>query len=315
MLDFILCVVNIKKTYITISRPGEGKYLSLTLNEQRRQFVARLIGLRWFFLLFPLIVVMCAVLSQLHQKHMLVERIQNQSTLQALSSQMDSLSQVIHTIKQRDDFVRKVIGYDLISEDIFQAGVGGPIDPEYQMKLLYNPQLKVEEDIKSDLNAFTRRLDILEESRYMVKDGLLKKLKSISQTPSILPAEGRLVSGYGVRVHPIYKVRKHHKGIDITNKTNTDIISAANGQVIRAQYSSSYGNFVEVKHNDSITTLYAHLKSMNVQVGDKVFRGQVIGKMGNTGRSTGTHLHYEVRKNGNALNPKNFFLPENKVYD
>lgn len=305
----------IKKTYVTISRENQGKVIDLVLSEKLQSNLIRLLGFRWLLLFFPILVTASSVLSHFHHKHVSQERIDNHTTLIALSQSMDSLNSLVNEIKQGDDFVRKVIGYQLINDDIFTAGIGGNVDPSEQLELMYNPQLKIEHDIKGTIHAIGNRLELLQTSRYKVQDGLLKKLKNISHTPSILPADGRLTSGYGNRLHPILKVRKQHKGIDISNKTNTDIKSAANGQIIRAQYSKSYGNFVEVSHDDSITTLYAHMKSINVQVGDKVFRGQVIGKMGNTGRSTGTHLHYEVRKRGHAINPKYYFLPENKVYD
>lgn len=304
-----------KKTYVTISHSGHGKAFSLILSEPFEKMIYRLVSLRWVVLMFPLLVAGAATLSHYHESHLHVQGMRNQDQLARLTMSADSLTQVLYKMKENDDFVRKVIGYDLISEDIFQVGQGGPVSPLLELVLKYNSDQRMQNHITQSLISTTSRVELLAESRYKVKDALLIKLKEISQIPSILPAAGRLVSGYGVRIHPILNIRKHHKGIDIANKTDTPIHAAANGQVIRARFSSSYGNLVEIRHSDSITSLYAHLRKFSVNVGDKVFRGQVIGMMGNTGRSTGTHLHYEVRKHAQAVNPRNYFLSENKVYD
>lgn len=115
------------------------------------------------------------------------------------------------------------------------------------------------------------------------------------------------LSGFGYRMHPILKRRKLHTGIDIGGALNTPIRATGNGTVVRVQKKNTgYGYNIIIDHGYGYKTLYAHLNKINVTVGQEVARGEVIGLMGTTGRSTGVHLHYEVVKNGIKVNPKNY---------
>jgi len=116
----------------------------------------------------------------------------------------------------------------------------------------------------------------------------------------------KVTSDYGMRYHPILKVNKKHTGIDISAPNGTPIMAAGDGTVIIAQYNSAYGNMVIIDHGGGISTLYGHMSSIGVSVGNSVKKGDVIGKVGSTGWSTGNHLHFEVRKNGSDVNPWNY---------
>lgn len=113
-------------------------------------------------------------------------------------------------------------------------------------------------------------------------------------------------SAFGRRLHPIYGYYRQHDGIDIGNKSYPTIYAAGDGKVVQAGRSSGYGNYVTISHGNGFQTLYAHLKSYSVKVGDWVKKGQKIAKMGNTGTSTGTHLHFEIQINGVPTNPTKF---------
>ena len=114
-------------------------------------------------------------------------------------------------------------------------------------------------------------------------------------------------SSYGYRLHPVLKYRVMHEGIDLAAPTGTDIYATGNGTVVKAKRESSYGNLVEINHGFGYRTVYAHLSKIFVKAGDSVKRGQVIGHVGSTGRSTGPHLHYEVRYRGTPVNPEIYF--------
>ena len=114
-------------------------------------------------------------------------------------------------------------------------------------------------------------------------------------------------SPYGYRLHPVLKYRVMHDGIDLAAPTGTDIYATGNGTVVKAKRESSYGNLVEINHGFGYRTVYAHLSKIFVKAGDSVKRGQVIGHVGSTGRSTGPHLHYEVRYRGTPVNPEIYF--------
>lgn len=120
------------------------------------------------------------------------------------------------------------------------------------------------------------------------------------------PASSRITSPYGYRIHPVYKTKKFHAGIDIGAGYGSNIIAAEAGTVSTATYGSGYGKYVVINHGSGITTLYAHCSSLLVNVGDKVSRGQVIAKVGSTGVSTGNHLHFEVRINGSTTDPLSY---------
>lgn len=135
------------------------------------------------------------------------------------------------------------------------------------------------------------------------------KVTKQNTTPSIWPIDKNKVKGiikFGKKIHPILKVEKLHTGIDLKAERGTEIFATADGVAKRVEYSKGYGNIVEIEHDKTYSTLYAHLKGFNVKKGDQVKQGDVIGYVGSTGLSTAPHLHYEVRENGRWANPENY---------
>lgn len=143
-------------------------------------------------------------------------------------------------------------------------------------------------------------------------DKIVKKEKELTSyldsLPTYWPVDNSTTvhSDFGRRLHPIYKYYRQHDGIDIGNKNYPTIYAAGDGKVIQTGKNSGYGNFVVIDHSNGFRTVYAHLKSYSVKVGDWVKKGQKIAKMGNTGTSTGTHLHFEIQINGVPTNPLKF---------
>lgn len=128
--------------------------------------------------------------------------------------------------------------------------------------------------------------------------------------PSINPVEiMKFSSGYGYRSAPTRGASRNHKGIDIPGPVGTPIYATADGMIGRAQWVSGYGKYVEINHGNAVQTRYGHLSAMNVVPGQRIRKGDVLGYMGSTGRSTGSHLHYEVRIAGEAINPMAFLSP------
>ncbi len=119
-----------------------------------------------------------------------------------------------------------------------------------------------------------------------------------------MPVEGvRLTSNYGMREHPVLGGRRAHKGIDLAGPVGTPVYATADGVISKAEWFSSYGLFVSIEHGGALQTRYGHMSRLNVASGQQVQKGDLIGFIGSTGRSTGPHLHYEVRVNGEAVNP------------
>jgi len=135
-----------------------------------------------------------------------------------------------------------------------------------------------------------------------------KQLAHLESVPNLRPALGRLTSGFGFRISPISRRREFHKGIDIANKSNSDIYSSAGGVVTFSGYNGSYGRMIMISHGNGYTTVYAHNSKNLVSVGDKVDKGDTIAKIGSTGRSTGPHLHFEIRLDGKPINPNNILV-------
>lgn len=176
--------------------------------------------------------------------------------------------------------------------------------------------LKIKEKIGSLNSAnLTDEIDrLLSESEEREKDlaelnNFLEDQKLLlSHVPSIQPVEGWYTSGFGYRINPFTSAKKLHEGLDIANNIGTPVIAPADGTVIYADNRSAYGLVLVINHGFGITTRYAHLSKFFVKVGDKVKRGNKIAALGNTGRSTGPHLHYEVRLNNIPQNPKRYIL-------
>lgn len=133
----------------------------------------------------------------------------------------------------------------------------------------------------------------------------MKGAMGVASMPSRMPLENaRFTSLYGSRIHPVTGGRKNHDGIDLAAPTGTPIYATADGRVEMAQWYGGYGNFVEIDHGGDVETRYGHMSRMNVSAGQAVKKGDLIGWVGSTGRSTGPHLHYEVRIAGNAVDPQ-----------
>jgi murein DD-endopeptidase MepM/ murein hydrolase activator NlpD len=169
---------------------------------------------------------------------------------------------------------------------------------------------------KKELDARKKELEKEEDELKAEADRLTKELVKLmdKNSPYVggeftwpVPSSSYITSSYGNRLHPTLKVWKFHTGIDIGASSGKDIVAAASGKVIFSGWYGGYGNFIMVDHGGGIVTCYGHASKLVSKKGDIVKRGQVIAKIGSTGRSTGPHLHFEVRKNGDYVNPMTYF--------
>ncbi len=228
---------------------------------------------------------------------------------QLLNKRLDESSSILAQLQQRDNNIyRAYFETNPIPEEQRKAGFGGVNRYSY-LEGYDNTQLVV--------NA-TKKLDILSKQMVVQSKSLdeivsLAKEKEtmLASIPAIMPIKKEdlsyVASGYKYRMHPILKIRKFHKGMDFKAATGTPIYASGNGKVVLAQRSATFGKVVYIDHGFGYRTIYAHMSKMATRKGRKVKRGDIIGYVGNTGRSVGSHLHYEVHKNGRALNPINFY--------
>lgn len=250
-------------------------------------------------------------------KEKALKRELNQMTMQydIISKDMDMLTSEMQKVQEKDANIHRVIlGMDPIDDNVWNGGIGG--SPKYDYITNYSNTGKIIKENLSKLDKLKRQLSLQTESLAELEDLAYNRKEKLSSIPSIKPIrEDKLkrnihrLSGFGYRIHPIHGVKKFHNGIDFTAPEGTEIITSGDGKVIRVEEKKrGYGKNIIIDHGYGYTTLYGHLSEINVKVGDKVTRGQVIGKVGSTGTSTAPHLHYEVRVNGKAVNPIDYCM-------
>ena len=227
-----------------------------------------------------------------------------------LSKKLNQIEAVVENIEERDNNIYRVyFEASPIPEEQRSAGFGG-----------VNRYKNLEGYDNSDLIInTTKRLDVLSKqtvvqsrSLYEIERLAANKAELIEAIPSIQPIKNkdltRMASGYGYRTDPFTKKRRFHYGMDFTARKGTPIYATGNGVVKRADYrSSGYGKHIRIDHDFGYVSLYAHLSKYNVRRGQRVKRGDIIGYVGNTGRSVGPHLHYEIFKDKKRINPLNFY--------
>jgi len=162
-----------------------------------------------------------------------------------------------------------------------------------------------EEKVQREINQKEAELRRQQEEERK-KKAAQNQVKGTGQLRWPVPSNGNVTSGFGIRLHPVFKVYRMHQGVDIGAKHGASIVAADTGRVITSSYNSSYGNYIVISHGNGMTTLYAHLSSRKVSEGASVSKGQVIGLAGSTGVSTGPHLHFEVSVNGSRVNPMKY---------
>jgi murein DD-endopeptidase MepM/ murein hydrolase activator NlpD len=165
-------------------------------------------------------------------------------------------------------------------------------------------------ETRTDIDGLIRRANDLSASFTEVTVHLSKNVERLSNTPSIMPTTGWLSSEFSrARFHPILHLTRPHEGIDLAAPYGTPVVAPAAGVVERVTVQTGYGNVLEIDHGNGVETKYAHLSRIEVHVGQHVTRGQPIAAVGNSGLSTGPHLHYEVHVNGKVVDPLTYVLP------
>lgn len=230
--------------------------------------------------------------------------------LEVVNRQIDQMQLVMSDLSQRDDnLYRAILGAEPIP---LSARMGATQQISYYDSLARMTNTQLAADVQ-------RKVDILEKEMYVQARSydeiveLAKKQEArMENIPAIQPVLNkdlkRMASGYGWRIDPIYHVRRFHEGMDFTAPVGTDIFATGNGVVVYSGWRQGYGETVEIDHGFNYMTRYAHCSKRLAKVGQKVKRGDVIALVGNTGKSTGSHLHYEVRYLGQPVDPRNFYF-------
>ena len=234
-----------------------------------------------------------------------------------LDHEMTDVQDMLQNLRERDDNVyRLIFEADPVPASIRTAGTGGT----NKYKDLLNKDLIQEDLIVDDFN----RLDKLKRQMYIqtksydeIIDLAMHKEEMLAAIPAIQPINNkeltRLASGFGLRIHPIYKIKKMHTGLDFSAPRGTPIYATGAGKVKKAQNSyrkTGYGNQVEIDHGFGYVTKYAHMQMITVKKGQKIKRGDLIGYVGSTGGSTAPHCHYEIIKDGKKIDPIQYIIQD-----
>jgi murein DD-endopeptidase MepM/ murein hydrolase activator NlpD len=228
-----------------------------------------------------------------------------------MNKRLEQVAIVLSDLEQRDDnLYRTIFEAEPISSSVRSQGIGG-VNRYEELEGYENSEIVI--NSAKRLDELSKRMYVQSKSYDALIDLALKKEEMIASIPAIQPIANndlkRTASGWGYRIHPIYKIRRFHYGMDFTAPTGTNVYATGDGVVERVIRSRrGYGNQVVIDHGFGYKTLYGHLNDFNVKRGQKVKRGDVIAFVGSTGLSTAPHLHYEVHQNGKKVNPINFYF-------
>lgn len=231
-------------------------------------------------------------------------------TIYDMQNRIQQMESELHVLAEKDQALRTYADIPLIDRDVRKLGIGGKysFQGEDLDNLLPSDDVKMSE-LSNDLDRLTREIKLERISYEEIYNAITHRSPQIKSTPSIRPVNNGYISdGYGYRRDPFTGARQFHYGIDISSPTGTPVYATADGVVRSTNVSRTYGRIIKIDHGYGYSTFYAHLSKMIVKPGEVVKRGQKIAEVGCTGRSTASHLHYEVRQNGINKNPLDYYF-------
>ena len=234
----------------------------------------------------------------------------SQQDLTTISSRIKLIDQQMKQLEKRDnDVYRSIFEASPVADSARQK----QMEQENEIRLVSSmDENELAYSLAATLNSITGRMKFQEKSYSEIERMIKDKAKLLASTPAIQPVSNkeltRVASGFGSRIDPVYKTVKFHAGLDFAAPQGTPIYATADGRITTAgNKGNGFGNHVVIDHGYSYETLYGHMVRVKVRVGQLVKRGEVIGWVGSTGKSTGPHVHYEVHKNGRPIDPIYFF--------
>ncbi len=230
---------------------------------------------------------------------------QEKAKVQSFALNLLDVKRQMFMLRDLDTKLRRAVSLGPRDRAQQVLGIGGPDELGIQ-NLATMGEKKQEEALKEmheELTQLKGAASKQEASLQMLIEYFEDKRSLYASTPSVWPVRGWVTSPFGNRTSPFSGILKFHEGMDIAAQTGTPVMAPADGVVVRAGFGTGYGNMVEISHGYGLRTIYAHNSRLNVKAGQRVKRGEVISYVGDTGSSTGPHLHYEVKVNGLSVNP------------
>jgi murein DD-endopeptidase MepM/ murein hydrolase activator NlpD len=226
------------------------------------------------------------------------------------SSVTEFQSQMADLVEMEKD-LRILADLPEIAPDVRKVGVGGRSYANLEgLRLAPGQRAGLPRLTLADVDRLLRQAKLEKQSLEEIESAFQDNMERLEHTPTIWPAMGYISRGFGSCTDPFTGLRRPHEGLDIVNRVGTPVVATAAGRISERGWKNGYGWMVVVNHGYGFETAYGHLDSVKVSRGEKVKRGQVIATLGNSGRSTGPHLHYEVRVNGRPVNPHKYLLPD-----
>ena len=258
---------------------------------------------------FLILVFAYTFLESPKEKQLESELNQMSINFERLSQRIGVVNQLLGELEERDNNIYRVIfEAEPIPNEVRNMGIGGSHRYEEFKDMQYADLLK---ETASELDRLEKKLYVQSKSFDEITKMIKSKESMLASIPAIQPVNSEnswFASGYGTRIDPIYKTKKFHAGVDFSAPLGTNIYATGDGTIKKVKYSrKGYGNSIVIDHGYGYETLYAHCSKILVKRGQKVKRGELIGLVGSSGKSTAPHCHYEVHKDKRKLNPINFF--------
>ena len=235
-----------------------------------------------------------------------LEHSPHNASLFSLQKQINKLEKELESLSASDNQLRLAVNLPVVSEEEKNMGIGGSRTKAIFANRKSSAHLLAMTEKKID--NLSLKIEQQKDSYKKIQNTWEKNQALFASIPALKPINGRVTSGFGTRHHPIYKRRLHHDGIDFSAPTGTKVYAPGNGIVRYTGYNFGYGKKIVIDHGFGYKTVYAHLSKSLVKRGQRVTRGDVIALSGNTGISTGPHLHYEIHKNNRKINPSAYFF-------
>jgi len=279
-----------------------------TLAHKLTQFLVHAVSGLFSGLLFFFIFV--TFIDSPEEKQLVTEKRHVEAQYKLLHRQFDDMQEVLNDLQERDDNLYRVI---FQAEPIpFSVRKATATNSEYYEQLLDMTNSEIVVETTHKLSELKKQLYIQSKSYDDIILLAQNKEKMLENIPAIQPVLNKnlkcMASGYGWRIDPVYHTRRFHAGMDFAAAVGANIYATGNGRVVTAGWKQGYGNCVEINHGFGYLTLYGHMSAIKVRNGQSVKRGDVIGLVGSTGKSTGPHLHYEVHLRGEIMNPQNYYF-------
>jgi len=225
-----------------------------------------------------------------------------------LAGKVDQFNDTLDKLREMENRLKTMVGAGVENADIEEGmGEGGPDEyipfENWIPEKIDNGSLQTIKTIENNFKLLRNEAMLREQNFIRIQEFIEEKKVLFASIPNIFPVKGWLSAGYGLRINPFTKKKEMHQAIDIAAPWGTSVKAACQGKVTYAEWKDYYGLVITVKNEYGYSTVYGHLSKILVKKGNWVEKGQIIGRLGSSGRSTGPHLHFEVWKRGKTIDP------------